>query len=97
MKKHYRVTVFPKASSLSKEIALLACMQNGLEEKTLTFPDLAGHFKTQCTIYPSTTNADETTLTIVESKLLIDRKVGEETRCELEIEEIEIVGTVPAE
>lgn len=88
-KKMYRITLLQDSNSLAETLAILAAKSNGLDTP---YPllDLQGVAKGQILLYPSS-NENSTCEIIGENTLHLDRKIGNDYKTVLILEEIEVM------
>ena len=88
-KKIYRISLFEHSNNLAETLAVLAAKSNGYEKK-YTLQDLQDVAKGQCILYPSSN--ENTTCELLDNHTLhLDRKVGEDYKTVLIIEQVDIL------
>jgi hypothetical protein len=85
--KSYRVTLYPQKTELCKDIALLACLSNGSDNR-VTLRDMESHFKNDFLKYPTSNEGCQ--CTVSNHQLTIDKKIDGRGVCLLLIEEVEL-------
>lgn len=85
----YRITLMPESNQTCADMAILAARSNGREEK-LSLESIKGFFESEKLRWPSLNDNSQCEL-IGDHLIHVDRKVGEDYKTVLIIEQIEIV------
>jgi len=88
-KKIYRISLFEHSTQLAETLATLAAKSNGCEKK-YTLTDLSHVANSEIILYPSL-NQNTTCELLDEHTLHLDRKVGDDYKTVLIIEQVDIL------
>lgn len=90
---HYRVTLYPHATSIVNEMAMWAIKSNGNHKQWFTLEDIASVFKLDKLKYPNSNDGCE--CHVIGNSLTVDETKDNKTVCLLAIEEIELLALEP--